>query len=150
MSQIKLRVLDERLKDLPPAYGTPGSAAFDLRACVDADLTIEPNQVILIPSGISIYIKDPGLAGMILPRSGMGHKNGIIMGNTVGLIDSDYQGQVFISCWNRSTVPFTIKALERIAQMVIVPVVQVTFDVVDSFETETVRADGGFNSTGTA
>lgn len=148
MSSIKLRVLDERLKDKLPAYGTPGSAAFDLRACVTEDLVIEPNQVVLIPSGISIYIKDPSLAGLILPRSGMGHKNGIICGNGTGLIDSDYQGQVFISCWNRSNAPFTIKPLERIAQLVIVPVVQVTFDVVDSFDDSTVRAEGGFNSTG--
>ncbi len=150
MSLIKLRVLDERLKDSLPAYGTPGSAAFDLRACIETELVIEPNQVILIPSGISVFIEDPKLAGMILPRSGMGHKNGIILGNSVGLIDSDYQGQVFMSCWNRSTVPFTIKPLERIAQLVIVPVVQATFQVVDSFEAETERAAGGFNSTGTA
>lgn len=149
MSTIKLRVLDERLKANLPAYGTPGSAAFDLRAAIESDLVIEPNQVVLIPSGISIYIQNPALAGMILPRSGMGHKNGIIMGNGTGLIDSDYQGQVFMSCWNRSNAAFTIKPLERIAQLVIVPVVQVQFDVVESFDDTTVRADGGFNSTGT-
>ena len=149
MSTIKLRVLDERLKDLLPAYGTPGSAAFDLRASLAEPLTLEPNQVVLIKTGISIFIEDPALAGMMLPRSGMGHKNGIILGNGTGLIDSDYQGELCISAWNRGTSAFTIQPLERIAQLVIVPVVQVTFDVVDSFEL-TQRGEGGFNSTGTA
>lgn len=150
MSSIKLRVLDERIKDLLPAYGTPGSAAFDLRACVTEDLTIEPNQTILIPTGVSIFIEDPKLAGMILPRSGLGHKNGIVLGNSVGLIDSDYQGPLMVSCWNRSTVPFTLKPLDRLAQLVIVPVVQVEFEVVDDFADATTRGEGGFNSTGTA
>jgi dUTP pyrophosphatase len=149
VSTIKLRVLDERVKDLLPAYGTPGSAAFDLRACVKETLVIEPNQVVLIPTGISIFIENPGLAGMILPRSGLGHKNGIVLGNLVGLIDSDYQGELKVSCWNRSTEPFTIQPLDRVAQLVVVPVVQVQFDVVDSFE-QTKRGEGGFNSTGTA
>lgn len=147
MSTIKLRVLDERIKDLLPAYGTPGSAAFDLRACIDNSLTIEPNQVVLINTGISVFIENPGLAGMILPRSGLGHKNGIVLGNLVGLIDSDYQGPLMVSCWNRGTTPFTIQPLDRIAQLLIVPVVQVQFDIVDSFE-ETQRGEGGFNSTG--
>lgn len=150
MSTIKLRVLDERVKDLLPAYGTPGSAAFDLRACIADDLTIEPNQTILIPTGISIFIEDPKLAGMILPRSGLGHKNGIILGNSVGLIDSDYQGPLMVSCWNRSNVPFTLKPMDRLAQLVIVPVVQVEFDVVADFSDTTTRGEGGFNSTGTA
>lgn len=147
MSTIKLRVLDERIKDLLPAYGTPGSAAFDLRACIDNALTIESNQVVLINTGISVFIENPGLAGMILPRSGLGHKNGIVLGNLVGLIDSDYQGPLMVSCWNRGTTPFTIQPLDRIAQLLIVPVVQVQFDIVDSFE-ETQRGEGGFNSTG--
>ena len=149
MSTIKLRVLDERVKDLLPAYGTPGSAAFDLRACVKETLMIEPNQVVLIPTGISIFIENPSLAGMILPRSGLGHKNGIVLGNLVGLIDSDYQGELKVSCWNRSNEPFTIQPLDRIAQLVVVPVVQVQFSVVESFE-QTQRGEGGFNSTGTA
>lgn len=147
--KIQLRVLDERLgRDYPlPDYATQGSAGIDLRACIDLPLLVEPGQTELIPTGIAIHIKDPELAAVILPRSGLGHKHGIVLGNLVGLIDSDYQGQVLISCWNRGYQPFTIDPGLRLAQMVIVPVVQVEFDVVRDFDSST-RGDGGFGHTG--
>lgn len=147
MPAIDLRVLDERIRGLLPAYATPGSAGLDLRACIDAPLTLPPGATELIPTGIAIHIADPGLAAVILPRSGLGHKHGIVLGNLVGLIDSDYQGQLFVSTWNRGSVPFVLNPLERLAQMVIVPVVQATFRVVESFEDST-RGAGGFGSTG--
>ena len=147
--KIQLRILDERLgRDYPlPDYATQGSAGIDLRACIDLPLLVEPGQTELIPTGIAIHIKDPELAAVILPRSGLGHKHGIVLGNLVGLIDSDYQGQVLISCWNRGYEPFTIDPGLRLAQMVIVPVVQVEFDVVRDFDSST-RGDGGFGHTG--
>ena len=147
--KIQLRVLDERLgRDYPlPDYATKGSAGIDLRACIDQPLLVEPGQAELIPTGIAIHIKDPELAAVILPRSGLGHKHGIVLGNLVGLIDSDYQGQVLVSCWNRGYQPFTIDPGLRLAQMVIVPVVQVEFDVVRDFDSST-RGDGGFGHTG--
>ena len=149
MVDVDLRVLDPRIADALPAYATAGSAGLDLRACIDAPVVLEPGAVQLIPTGLSIHIADSGLAAMILPRSGLGHKHGIVLGNLVGLIDSDYQGPLMVSCWNRSTVPFTIAPLERIAQLVVVPVVQARFRVVESFETS-VRGLGGFGSTGRA
>lgn len=149
MKKIQLKILDPRLGDNIdlPSHATDGSAGMDLRACVDDTLVLKPGGVELIPTGIAIYIADPGLAGMILPRSGLGHKHGIVLGNLVGLIDSDYQGQLFVSCWNRSEQEYTVKPGERIAQLVIVPVVQAGFEVVESFETSD-RAQGGFGSTG--
>ncbi len=146
---IDLRILDERLRSLLPAYATPGSAGLDLRACLDGPLTLQPGDCSLIPTGLAMHIGDPGHAAMILPRSGLCHKNGIVLGNLVGLIDSDYQGPLMVSCWNRGTAAFTIAPLERIAQMVIVPVVQARFTVVESFD-ESARGTGGFGSTGTA
>ena len=147
--KIQLRLLDERLgRDYPlPDYATQGSAGFDLRACVHEPLLVEPGQTELIPTGIAIHINDPELAAIILPRSGRGHKHGIVLGNLVGLIDSDYQGQVLVSCWNRSCQPFTIDPGLRLAQMVIVPIVQVEFDVVRDFDAST-RGEGGFGHTG--
>lgn len=147
--KIQLRLLDERLgRDYPlPDYATKGSAGFDLRACVHEPLLVEPGQTELIPTGIAIHINDPELAAIILPRSGLGHKHGIVLGNLVGLIDSDYQGQVLVSCWNRSCQPFTIEPGLRLAQMVIVPIVQVEFDVVRDFDAST-RGEGGFGHTG--
>ena len=147
--RIQLRLLDERLgRDYPlPDYATQGSAGFDLRACVHEPLLVEPGQTELIPTGIAIHINDPELAAIILPRSGLGHKHGIVLGNLVGLIDSDYQGQVLVSCWNRSCQPFTIAPGLRLAQMVIVPIVQVEFDVVRDFDAST-RGEGGFGHTG--
>ncbi len=149
MSRIKLKILDPRIgKEIPlPHYATEGSAGMDLRACVEQPLLLEPGQTQLIPTGISIYIADPGLAAVILPRSGLGHKHGIVLGNLVGLIDSDYQGQLFVSCWNRGSDSFTINIGERIAQLVVVPVVQAEFEIVEDF-TETARATGGFGHTG--
>ena len=147
-ARIALKVLDERIRPHLLAYATPGSAGMDLRACIDATLTLAPGQVELVPTGIAIHVADPALAALILPRSGLGHKHGIVLGNLVGLIDSDYQGQVMVSCWNRGTAPFTIAPGERIAQMVIVPVVQVAFEVVEQF-TESHRGAGGFGSSGT-
>jgi dUTP pyrophosphatase len=140
-------VLDARIRQLMPAYATPGSAGLDLRACIDAPLELSPGQTRLIPTGIAIHVADPGLAALILPRSGLGHKHGIVLGNLVGLIDSDYQGQLMVSCWNRSQAPFTVEPLERIAQLVIVPVVQAAFNVVDEFGASD-RGSGGFGSTG--
>jgi dUTP pyrophosphatase len=147
---LQVRVLDPRIgRDFPlPHYATPGSAGLDLRACLDAPLTLEPGRTELIPTGIAIHLDDPGLAAVLLPRSGLGHKHGIVLGNLVGLIDSDYQGQVMVSCWNRGSTAFTIAPGERIAQMVVVPVVQVEFEVVEQF-TETHRGAGGFGSSGT-
>ena len=146
---IDLKVLDARLADLLPAYATPGSAGLDLRACLDAPLVLAPGQTELIPTGLAIHINDPGLAAMILPRSGLGHKHGIVLGNLVGLIDSDYQGPLMVSCWNRSALAFTVQPMERIAQLVIVPVVQAGFRVVDEFGTSA-RGTEGFGSTGRA
>lgn len=143
-----VRVLDERLREQLPAYATPGSAGLDLRACLDAPLTLAPNAWQLVPTGLAIHLADPGFAAMILPRSGLGHKHGIVLGNLVGLIDSDYQGQLMVSAWNRSDVPFTIEPMERIAQMVIVPVVQASFRVVDDFAEASERGSGGYGSTG--
>jgi len=146
---LQVRVLDSRIgRDFPlPHYATPGSAGLDLRACLDAPLTLEPGRAELVPTGIAIHLDDPGLAAVLLPRSGLGHKHGLVLGNLVGLIDSDYQGQVMVSCWNRGTAPYTIAPGERIAQMVIVPVVQVEFDVVEAF-TASDRGAGGFGSSG--
>jgi dUTP pyrophosphatase len=147
MTVIDLKVLDPRAADALPAYATPGSAGLDLRAILDAPLVLAPGESTLIPTGLAIHIGDPALAAMILPRSGLGHKHGIVLGNLVGLIDSDYQGQLMVSCWNRGQVAFTINPMERIAQMVIVPVVQATFRRVDDFDTSH-RGEGGFGSTG--
>jgi dUTP pyrophosphatase len=147
MKKVALKVLDQRMKDQLPAYGTPGSAGLDLRACIDTAITIEPGQTVLVPTGIAIHIADPGYAAMILPRSGLGHKNGIVLGNLVGLIDSDYQGQLMVSTWNRSQTAFTLNPMDRLAQLVIVPVMQVEFDVVDEFG-DSSRGEGGFGSTG--
>ncbi len=150
MSQtIQVKILDQRIKGEfgLPHYATEGSAGLDLRACLDSEITLEPGETQLIPSGIAIYINDASLAAVLLPRSGMGHKHGIVLGNLVGLIDSDYQGQVYISCWNRGRNAFTIEPGDRIAQMVFVPVVQAKFDVVDEFN-ESERAAGGFGHTG--
>ena len=147
MTLIDLKVLDARLVEQLPAYATPGSAGLDLRACVDAPLVLAPGETQLIPTGLSIHINDPGLAAMILPRSGLGHKHGIVLGNLVGLIDSDYQGPLMVSCWNRGSAAFTIQPLERIAQLVIVPVVQASFRVVETFD-DSARGTGGFGSTG--
>lgn len=145
---IDVRVLDERLREQLPAYATPGSAGLDLRACLDESLTLAPNAWQLVPTGLAIHLADPGYAAMILPRSGLGHKHGIVLGNLVGLIDSDYQGQLMVSAWNRSDVPFTIEPMERIAQMVIVPVVQASFRVVEDFAETSERGAGGYGSTG--
>lgn len=147
MTQIDVRVLDPRVKANMPEYATAGSAGLDLRACIDETISIKPGETTLVPGGIAIHIADPGLAAIILPRSGLGHKHGIVLGNLVGLIDSDYQGQIFVSVWNRGDKPFELKPLERIAQLVVVPVVQVSFNVVDDFS-ESERGAGGFGSTG--
>jgi dUTP pyrophosphatase len=147
MTVIDLKILDPRLADALPAYATPGSAGLDLRAALDAPLTLAPGDAALIPTGLSMHIGDPGLAAMLLPRSGLGHKHGIVLGNLVGLIDSDYQGPLMVSAWNRGREPFTVQPMERIAQMVIVPVVQAAFRVVDEFESSS-RGGGGFGSTG--
>ena len=149
MTTIDIKLLDARMAAHLPAYATPGSAGLDLRACLDADLLIQPGQTVLIPTGLAVHIADPGLAAMILPRSGLGHKHGIVLGNLVGLIDSDYQGPLMVSCWNRSQAAFTVAPLERIAQMVIVPVVQAVFRTVTEFGGSQ-RGDGGFGSTGQA
>ncbi|MFZ9734922.1 MAG: dUTP diphosphatase [Burkholderiaceae bacterium] len=147
MLTIKLRVLDSRLEQAIPAYATLGSAGLDLKAAIDSPLELAPGQTVLIPTGLSIFIADPGYAGLILPRSGLGHKHGIVLGNLVGLIDSDYQGPLMVSAWNRSQTPFTIAPLERLAQLVIVPVVQAAFEKVETFDA-TARGEGGFGSTG--
>ena len=149
MHSLQAKILDPRLGDqFPlPQYATPGSAGLDLRAMLKEDLTLEPGQTVLIPTGLAIFIADPGLAAMILPRSGLGHKHGIVLGNLVGLIDSDYQGELFVSCWNRGTRVFTIEPFERIAQLVIVPVVQAHFELVDHFD-QSQRGAGGFGHSG--
>jgi dUTP pyrophosphatase len=147
MTPIDVKVLDPRMAEQLPTYATPGSAGLDLRACLEAPLVLEPGQSQLIPTGISIHIGDPGLAAMILPRSGLGHKHGIVLGNLVGLIDSDYQGPLMVSCWNRGATAFTVQPMERIAQLVIVPVVQAAFRVVEDFDASH-RGEGGFGSTG--
>jgi dUTP pyrophosphatase len=146
-ARLALKVLDERIRPHLPAYATPGSAGLDLRACIDAPLTLPPGQVELVATGIAIHIADAGLAAMILPRSGLGHKHGIVLGNLVGLIDSDYQGQLMVSCWNRGQATYSLQPMERLAQLVIVPVVQVELDVVGDFEASE-RSDAGFGSTG--
>ena len=147
MPTIDLRILDERIRPHLPAYATPGSAGLDLRACIDVPMNIAPGETQFIPTGISIHIADPGLAAMILPRSGLGHKHGIVLGNLVGLIDSDYQGELKVSAWNRSDVPFVLQPMERLAQLVIVPVVQAQFNVVADFPPSE-RGEGGYGSTG--
>jgi len=147
---IDVRVLDGRLKEQLPTYATPGSAGLDLRACLDEPLLLAPNAWQLVPTGLAIHLKDPGHAALILPRSGLGHKHGIVLGNLVGLIDSDYQGQLMVSAWNRSDVAYTLQPMERLAQLVIVPVVQAQFRVVDDFDHATERGAGGYGSTGKA
>jgi dUTP pyrophosphatase len=145
--RIDVKVLDARLREQLPHYATAGSAGLDLRACLEAPLILKPGQTELIPAGIAIHLADPGLAAVILPRSGLGHKHGIVLGNLVGLIDSDYQGQIFVSTWNRGQAAFTIEPMERLAQLVVVPVVQIAFNVVDEFDASS-RGAGGFGSTG--
>jgi dUTP pyrophosphatase len=145
--RIDVRILDPRLKDNPPHYATPGSAGLDLRACVEVPVKLHPGDTQLIPAGIAIHLADPGLAALILPRSGLGHKHGIVLGNLTGLIDSDYQGEIFVSTWNRGRETFTINPMDRLAQMIVVPVLQVAFNIVDAFE-ESHRGAGGFGSTG--
>lgn len=147
MHRMDVKILDNRLRDTPPQYATPGSAGLDLRACIEGPLLLVPGQTTLVPSGMAIHLADAGLAAMILPRSGLGHKHGIVLGNLVGLIDSDYQGEIMVSLWNRGHESFTLNPLDRIAQLVVVPVVQVAFNVVEEFEASQ-RGDGGFGSTG--
>jgi dUTP pyrophosphatase len=147
MHRLDVKILDERVRSQLPAYATNGSAGLDIRACIDEPITLRPGDAALIPSGLAIHLGDPGLAAILIPRSGLGHKSGIVLGNLVGLIDSDYQGQVFVSCWNRGQEAFVVNPLERIAQMVVVPVVQVQLNVVESFG-ESARGAGGFGSTG--
>ena len=146
--QIDVKILDSRLSQQPPAYATAGSAGLDLRACLEQPLTLAPHACQLVPTGMAIHLADPGYAALILPRSGLGHKHGIVLGNLVGLIDSDYQGQLMVSAWNRSDQPFTIEPMERIAQLVIVPVLQARFNLVDDFGAVTGRGAGGYGSTG--
>jgi dUTP pyrophosphatase len=145
---LNVKILDARLREAMPAYATPGSAGLDLRACLDAPLTLQANAWQLVPTGMAIHLNDPAYAALILPRSGLGHKHGIVLGNLVGLIDSDYQGQLMVSAWNRSDVAFTIEPMERIAQLVIVPVVQAQFNLVDEFAAASERGEGGYGSTG--
>ena len=145
--QIDVKIIDARMTEQLPSYATPGSAGLDLRACLQEPLTLQPNAWQLVPTGIAIYLKDPNFAAIILPRSGLGHKHGIVLGNLVGLIDSDYQGQLMVSAWNRSEKSFTIEPMERIAQLVVVPVVQAQFNVVTEFPTSQ-RGEGGYGSTG--
>ena len=149
MMNVDVKILDPRMAEQLPAYATPGSAGLDLRACLDAPITLLPNAWQLVPTGIAIWLQDPGYAALILPRSGLGHKHGIVLGNLVGLIDSDYQGQLMVSAWNRSDVAFTIEPMERIAQLMIVPVMQARFNVVNEFP-PTQRGEGGYGSTGKA
>ena len=149
MTRVDVRILDPRIADRLPSYATAGSAGLDLRACIDSAIVLAPGATELIPTGLAIHIGDPGHAAMILPRSGLGHKHGIVLGNLVGLIDSDYQGPLMVSCWNRGQAPFTIEPFERIAQLVVVPVVQAEFRVVDTFDASE-RGSGGFGSTGRA
>ncbi|MCG7757595.1 MAG: dUTP diphosphatase [Nitrosomonas sp.] len=147
MKKIDIKILDARLHEQLPAYATPGSAGLDLRACIEQPMTINPGETCLIPTGIAIHLADTGLAALVLPRSGLGHKHGIVLGNLVGLIDSDYQGQILVSCWNRGQTSFQLNPLERIAQLVIVPVIQVEFNRVDNFD-QSQRGEDGFGSTG--
>ncbi|KON80772.1 dUTP diphosphatase [Aromatoleum anaerobium] len=147
MHRIDVKILDDRLRTHAPAYATPGAAGLDLRACLNAPVSLHPGETTLIPSGLAIHLADPGLAAMVLPRSGLGHKHGIVLGNLVGLIDSDYQGQIFVSVWNRGRETFTVQPMERIAQLVVVPVLQVGFNIVDEFP-QSDRGAGGFGSTG--
>lgn len=147
MKKLDVKILDERIREYLPQYSTTGSAGLDLRACTDEKMTINPGDTVLIPTGLAINIADPGYAAVILPRSGLGHKNGIVLGNLVGLIDSDYQGQLFVSIWNRGKETFELNPFDRIAQLVVIPVVQVDLNIVDDFE-ETERGAGGFGSTG--
>jgi dUTP pyrophosphatase len=147
MKKLDVKILDERMRSQLPAYATGGSAGLDLRACLDEPLTLRPGDSSLVPTGLAIHVGDPGYAAVIIPRSGLGHKHGIVLGNLVGLIDSDYQGQLLVSCWNRGREPFVVNPLERIAQLVVIPVVQVELNVVESFE-ESARGAGGFGSTG--
>lgn len=148
MHRIDVKILDPRLHEQPPHYATGGSAGLDLRACLSEAIVLEPGASALVPAGIAIHLADPGLAAIILPRSGLGHKHGIVLGNLVGLIDSDYQGQIMVSLWNRSQAAFTLQPMERIAQLVVIPVLQVAMNVVENFE-ESERGAGGFGSTGT-
>ncbi|MGF6663163.1 dUTP pyrophosphatase [Paraburkholderia atlantica] len=145
--KLDLKILDQRMREQLPAYATTGSAGLDLRACLDEPLTLRPGETALVPTGLAIHVGDPGYAALILPRSGLGHKHGIVLGNLVGLIDSDYQGQLMISTWNRGETTFVLNPMERLAQLVIVPVVQAKFNIVEDFE-ESVRGAGGFGSTG--
>jgi dUTP pyrophosphatase len=147
MQTLQVKILDERMRSQMPSYGTPGSAGLDLRACIDAAIEIAPGQTVLVPTGLSIYVEDPRYAALILPRSGLGHKHGIVLGNLVGLIDSDYQGQLMVSTWNRGSLSFTLEPMERLAQLVIVPIQQVELKIVDEF-VESSRGTGGFGSTG--
>jgi dUTP pyrophosphatase len=147
MHSIDVRVLDPRLHDALPGYATPGSAGIDLRACLEAPLTLGPGETALVPTGIAVHLADPALAAIVLPRSGLGHRHGIVLGNLVGLIDSDYQGQIMVSAWNRGREPYTLQPLDRIAQLVVVPVLQVAFNVVEDFAASG-RGAGGFGSTG--
>ena len=149
MQTLQVKILDERMRNQMPSYGTPGSAGLDLRACIDAAIEIAPGQTVLVPTGLSIYVEDPRYAALILPRSGLGHKHGIVLGNLVGLIDSDYQGQLMVSTWNRGSQTFTLEPMERLAQLVIVPIQQVELKIVDEFA-ESSRGTGGFGSTGRA
>ena len=146
--KLDVKVMDQRLREMLPSYATLGSAGLDLRACLDQALTLQANAWQLLPTGMAIHLKDPSYAALILPRSGLGHKHGIVLGNLVGLIDSDYQGQLMVSAWNRSDVAFTIEPMERIAQLIIVPVVQAQFNLVDDFDVATERGVGGYGSTG--
>ena len=146
--QIDVKVLDPRMADQLPTYATAGSAGLDLRACLDAPLTLAPNAWQLVPTGLAIHLSDPGYAAVILPRSGLGHKHGIVLGNLVGLIDSDYQGQLMVSAWNRSQTAFTLQPMDRLAQLMIVPVVQAQFNLVDDFADASERGEGGYGSTG--
>ncbi|UOD49255.1 dUTP diphosphatase [Orrella daihaiensis] len=148
MKTVDVKILDARLTDNLPTYATPGSAGLDLRACLDSAIDLEPGQTVLVPTGLSIHIADPDYAAMILPRSGMGHKNGIVLGNLVGLIDSDYQGPLMVSTWNRGQNVFRLEPMERLAQLVIVPVVQAQWRIVEEFESQSDRGAGGFGSTG--
>jgi len=147
MKNVELKILDARMREHLPSYATAGSAGLDLRACLDAPLVIEPGATHLIPTGLAIHVADPGYAAVILPRSGLGHKHGIVLGNLVGLIDSDYQGPLMVSAWNRGATPYTLEPFERLAQLVVLPVAQVKFDIVDEFD-QSARGAGGFGSTG--
>ena len=149
MQSLQVKILDERMRDQLPTYGTPGSTGLDLRACIDEAIEIAPGQTVLVPTGLAIYVEDPGYAAFILPRSGLGHKHGIVLGNLVGLIDSDYQGQLMVSTWNRGSTTFKLEPMERLAQLVVMPVQQVKLKVVKEF-TESSRGTGGFGSTGRA